>query len=182
MSIITEYLECVFIEVKTRTMTHNKKAIVGVVYRPPTTNIAIIYYHINIIENHKVENKHCYIMGWPSAIGYYLGIPSPCKSLDCPNPQGSGTSRGPRGGEVHLGCLQFTCRLLFSLFTLNRITSTNATGAERVNTFPPGAGVRPQFSALVDQAEVRGSKRRVRTERNSTQSNRNNQYLKRNSR
>ena len=32
MSIITEYLECVFIEVKTRTMTHNKKTIVGIVY------------------------------------------------------------------------------------------------------------------------------------------------------
>ena len=32
MSIIIEYLECVFIEVKTRTMTHNKKTIVGIVY------------------------------------------------------------------------------------------------------------------------------------------------------
>jgi len=32
ISIITEYLECVFIEVKTRSMTHNKKTIVGIVF------------------------------------------------------------------------------------------------------------------------------------------------------
>ena len=35
MSIITEHLECVFIEVNTRIMTQNKKIIVGIVYRPP---------------------------------------------------------------------------------------------------------------------------------------------------
>ena len=64
MSIITEYLECVFIEVNTRTMTHNKKIIVGIVYRPPSTNITTFTEHVmNIIDYLKVENKQCYIMG-----------------------------------------------------------------------------------------------------------------------
>ena len=33
MSIVIEYLECVFIEVNTRTMTQNKKIIVGMVLK-----------------------------------------------------------------------------------------------------------------------------------------------------
>ena len=50
MNIITEYLEYVFIEVKTRTMKYNKKTIVGIVYRPPGTNIATFTEHVmNII-------------------------------------------------------------------------------------------------------------------------------------
>ena len=58
MSIITEYLECVFIEVNTRTMTQNKKIIVGIVYRPPSTNITTFTEHVmNIIYYIKVENK-----------------------------------------------------------------------------------------------------------------------------
>ena len=51
MSIITEYMECVFIEVN-RTKTQNKKIIVGIVYRPPSTNITTFTEHVmNIIEN-----------------------------------------------------------------------------------------------------------------------------------
>ena len=51
MSVITEYLECVFIEVNTRTMTQNKKIIVGIVYRPPRTNITTFTEHVmNIID------------------------------------------------------------------------------------------------------------------------------------
>ena len=64
MSIITEYLECVFIEVNARTMTQNKKIIVGIVYRPPSTNITTFTEHVmNIIDYLKVENKQYYIMG-----------------------------------------------------------------------------------------------------------------------
>ena len=64
MSIITEYLECAFIEVNARTMTQNKKIIVGIVYRPPSTNITTFTEHVmNIIDYLKVENKQCYIMG-----------------------------------------------------------------------------------------------------------------------
>ena len=64
MSIITEYLECVFIEVNTRTMTQNKKIIVGIAYWPPSTNITTFIEHVmNIIDYLKVENKQCYIMG-----------------------------------------------------------------------------------------------------------------------
>ena len=63
MSIITEYLECVFIEVNTKTMTQNKKIIVGIVYRPPSTNITTFTEHVmNIIDYLKVENKQCYII------------------------------------------------------------------------------------------------------------------------
>ena len=46
MSIITEYLERVFIEVNTRTRTQNEKIIVGIVYRPPTTNITTFNEHV----------------------------------------------------------------------------------------------------------------------------------------
>ena len=64
MSIITEYLECVFIEVKTQLKTCNKKAIVGAVYRPPNTSItAFIEHVINSIQTLQVENKQYYIMG-----------------------------------------------------------------------------------------------------------------------
>ena len=64
MTIITEYLKCIFIEVKNWTMTQYKKTILGIVYRSPSTNIATFTEHvINIIEKLKVENKQCYIMG-----------------------------------------------------------------------------------------------------------------------
>ena len=64
MSIITEYLKCVFIDVNTRTMTQHKKIIVGIVYRPPSTNITTFTEHVmNIIDYLKVENKQCYILG-----------------------------------------------------------------------------------------------------------------------
>ena len=64
MSVITEYLECVFIEIKTRSKTCNNKTTVGVVYRPPNTNITAFTEHvINIIQTLKVDNKQCYIMG-----------------------------------------------------------------------------------------------------------------------
>ena len=64
MSIITEYLECVFIEVNTRSMTQNKKIIVSIVYPPPSTNFTTFTeYVMNIIDYLKVENKQCYILG-----------------------------------------------------------------------------------------------------------------------
>ena len=53
-----------FNEVKTRTMTHNKNIIVDIVYRARTTHITTFTEHVmNIIDNLKVETKHCYIMG-----------------------------------------------------------------------------------------------------------------------
>ena len=75
LSIITEYLECVFIEVEAQSKTCNKKTIVGVVYRPPNTIVDAVYrppntsitaftkHVINIIQTLKVENKQYYIMG-----------------------------------------------------------------------------------------------------------------------
>ena len=51
MSIITEYLECMFIELNTKPMTQNKKIIVGIVYRPSSTNITTFTEHVmNIID------------------------------------------------------------------------------------------------------------------------------------
>ena len=64
MNIIIEYLECVFIEVNTRTKTQNKKVIVVIVYRPPSTNITPFTEHVmNTIDYLMVEYKQCYIMG-----------------------------------------------------------------------------------------------------------------------
>ena len=41
-----------------------KKTIVGIVYRQRNTNITTFTEHVmNIIDNHKVENKQYYIMG-----------------------------------------------------------------------------------------------------------------------
>ena len=63
MSIITEYLECVSIEMKTQSKTCNKKTIVGVVYRQPNTCITAFTEHvINIIQTRKVDNRQCYIL------------------------------------------------------------------------------------------------------------------------
>ena len=57
ISIITGYLECVFIEVNTRTMTQNKKIIVGIVYWPPSTNITTFTEHVmNIIDYMKINS------------------------------------------------------------------------------------------------------------------------------
>ena len=53
-----EYIECIFIEMNYRA----HKMIVGVVYRPPNSNIAHFNDAIHgILE--KVANRPCYIMG-----------------------------------------------------------------------------------------------------------------------
>ena len=53
MSIITENPECVFIEVKTRTVTQNKKLILCIIYQPPSTNITTFIEHVMNI-THKI--------------------------------------------------------------------------------------------------------------------------------
>ena len=40
-SVINEYLECIFLEVKTRSKKENKITLFGVVYIPPNTNINV---------------------------------------------------------------------------------------------------------------------------------------------
>ena len=43
---MTEYVECIFVKVKTRSKKENMKTLVGVVYRPPNTNQYLIQYEL----------------------------------------------------------------------------------------------------------------------------------------
>ena len=64
INIMTEHIECLFVEVKSQFKKHKKKILVGVVYRPPNTNINVFTEQIiNTIHTLKIENKQCYIMG-----------------------------------------------------------------------------------------------------------------------
>ena len=57
MTIITEYLECIFVEVKTQSKKENR-TLIGVVYRPPNTNINVFREHmLNILHALKAENN-----------------------------------------------------------------------------------------------------------------------------
>ena len=64
INIMTEHIECLFVEVKSQFKKQKKKILVGVVYRPPNTNInAFTEQIVKIIHSLKIENKQCYIMG-----------------------------------------------------------------------------------------------------------------------
>ena len=61
---MTEHIECLFVEIKSQFKKHTTKILVGVVYRPPNTNINAFTDHIiKIIHTLKIGNKQCYIMG-----------------------------------------------------------------------------------------------------------------------
>ena len=56
MTIITEYLECMFVEMQIRSKKKNR-TMVGVVYRPTNTNINVFREHmLNILQTLKAEN------------------------------------------------------------------------------------------------------------------------------
>ena len=58
---MNEYLECIFVKVKTRSKKENRRTQVGVVYRPPNTNSNVFREHIlNILQTLKAENKKMY--------------------------------------------------------------------------------------------------------------------------
>ena len=64
MTIITAYLQCIFVKVKTRSKKENRRTLVGAVYRPPNTNSNVFREHIlNSLQTLKAEHKKCYIMG-----------------------------------------------------------------------------------------------------------------------
>ena len=43
---MTEYVECIFVKVKTRSKKENRKPLVGVGYRPPNTIQYLIQYEL----------------------------------------------------------------------------------------------------------------------------------------
>ena len=64
MSIMTELIECLFVEVMSQTRKHKRKILVVIVYRPTNTSISAFTKQIaNIVCTLRIENKQCYIMG-----------------------------------------------------------------------------------------------------------------------
>ena len=64
MNIMTELIECLFVEVMSQTRKHKRKILVGIVYRPPNTSISAFTEQLtNIVRTLRIENKQCYIMG-----------------------------------------------------------------------------------------------------------------------
>ena len=64
MNIMTELIECLFVEVMSQTRKHKRKILVGIVYRPPNTSInAFTEQLTNSVRTLRIENKQCYIMG-----------------------------------------------------------------------------------------------------------------------
>ena len=64
MNIMTELIECIFVEVMSQTRKHKRKILVGIVYRPTDTSISAFTEQItHIIRTLITENKQCYIMG-----------------------------------------------------------------------------------------------------------------------
>ena len=64
INIMTEHIECLFVEIKSQFKKRKKKILVGVVYRTTNTNInAFTEQIIKIMHTLKIGNKQCYIMG-----------------------------------------------------------------------------------------------------------------------
>ena len=64
MSVMTEYLECIFVEVVCVANKTKQNMLIDVVYRPPNTDMARFIEHITqIIKSMKTDKKQCYIMG-----------------------------------------------------------------------------------------------------------------------
>ena len=56
--------ECVFIEIDKEIFTRDKNIIVGVIYRPPNSDLDAFNSSISLLLSELMqENKHCYIMG-----------------------------------------------------------------------------------------------------------------------
>ena len=64
MKIFNEYCESIFIEIEKSQLSFDKNIIVGVMYRPPNTDMKDFNEIIKeLLENIKRENKICYLMG-----------------------------------------------------------------------------------------------------------------------
>ena len=64
MNIMTELIECLFVEVMSQTRKHKRIILVGIVYRPPHISISAFTEQItNSVRTLRIENKQCYIMG-----------------------------------------------------------------------------------------------------------------------
>ena len=64
MTVMTEYLECIFVEVVCVSNKTKQNMLIGVVYRPPNTYMTRFTEHITqIIKSMKTDKKQCYIMG-----------------------------------------------------------------------------------------------------------------------
>ena len=64
MTVMTEYLECIFVEVACVSNKTKQNILIGVVYRPPNTDMTRFTEHITqIIKSMKTDKKQCYIMG-----------------------------------------------------------------------------------------------------------------------
>ena len=64
MSIIDEHLESLFIEVDKSCLSNENNSLIGVIYRPPNTDIDIFINHLmTILDKIKLENKSCHLMG-----------------------------------------------------------------------------------------------------------------------
>ena len=58
---MTEYLLCIFVEVKMLATKQNNKLLAGVVHRLPHTNVKVFTQHIlNKIQTLKAGEKHLY--------------------------------------------------------------------------------------------------------------------------
>ena len=64
MTVITEYLECISVDVVCVSNQPKQNMLIGVVYRPPNTDMTRFTEHITqIIKSMKTDKKQCYIMG-----------------------------------------------------------------------------------------------------------------------
>ena len=64
MTILTEYLGCIFVDVVCVANKTKPNMLIGVVYRPPNTDITRSTEHITqIIKSMKTDVKQCYKMG-----------------------------------------------------------------------------------------------------------------------
>ena len=61
---MNDYIECVFIGLEKGEMGLGSNAVIGVIYRPPGTEIKIVNEHLQgILQGIDSENKKCYLLG-----------------------------------------------------------------------------------------------------------------------
>ena len=64
MNIMTELIECRFVEVMSQTRKEKRAILAGIVYIPPNTSSSAFTEQItNMVRTLIIENKQCYIMG-----------------------------------------------------------------------------------------------------------------------
>ena len=64
LDILSTEVESVFIELDKKEVTGNKNVIIGVIYRPPNSNLDTFFEYMNVVlEKKKKENKLCYLLG-----------------------------------------------------------------------------------------------------------------------